>query len=373
MTLQSEIDAIEYPPTHTYQLEGTDLVPTGQLATRVKVIEEEFPRFFRNGYELLDVGCNKGFFSLYHEDEVTGIDPDEICIKLCRKLRYSIWDDCRVFYKVSFGEFKPNRRFARIFIGNGHHYPFIEAGGWGWVEKLGNLCYEGGEVLIEGPTDMDSLDAQNCVPEELASEFNQARMLEVFDSLFTLEKIVPSPLTQRYFLLFKKRSPSDIYQKYLENIYRLAKGYISKSDVVMEICVRHDRGILGRKIIPHSTYIMVDRSPKRPGLTIDAVTDLLPRCDVAISTAVFHHTPPEDIETLFINLTKHTKRAIIISGPADDMGVPLYGDHKYHLNFKELDKISKRVGWWLVFHKRIGLEALTPYESFFVFVRGDGS
>ena len=141
----------------------------------------------------------------------------------------------------------------------------------------------------------------------------------------------------------------------------------------MEIGVRHDRGILGRKIIPHSEYIMVDKNPRRPGLIIDAVTELLPRCDVAISTAVFHHTPPEDIETLFVNLTKHTKRAIIISGPADDMGVPLYGDHKYHLNHKELDKISKRAGWWLVFNKRIGLEALIPYESFFVFVRGDGT
>ncbi len=369
MTLQDEIDAIDYPPTHTYQLRG--LVPTGQLAARVKIIEEEFPRFFKEG-TLLDVGCNKGFFSLYHKGcYVEGIDPSEDCIRVCRKLKTVACN----FYKETFGELsiKDGLVFDRIFIGNGHHYPFIEAGGWGWVEKLGNLCYEGGEVLLEGPTDMDSRDAQNCIPEELAPEFNQARMLEVFDSLFTLEKIVPSPLSQRYFLLFKKRSPSDIYQKYLKSIYRLVAGYTSKTDVVMEIGVRHDRGILGRKIIPHSEYIMVDKNPRRPGLIIDAVTELLPRCDVAISTAVFHHTPPEDIETLFVNLTKHTKRAIIISGPADDMGVPLYGDHKYHLNHKELDKISKRAGWWLVFNKRIGLEALIPYESFFVFVRGDGT
>lgn len=366
MTLQDEIDAIEYPPTHRYKLEG--LVPLGALADRVKVIEEEFPFFFNHDEDLLDIGCNKGFFSLYHKGYFTeGIDPTEECITLCIKLKPK-----GVFKLSTFGEYNSVYEFHRIFIGNGHHYPFIEAGGWSWVEKLGNLCVTGGLILLEGPTDMDSLDARNCIPPELASEFNQKRMLEVFDSLFTLEKIVPSPLTDRYFLLFKKRSAEDIYRKYLENVYRLIAGYIQSSDTVMEICTRHDRGVLGRKILPHSDYIMVDRSPRRPGLTIDAVTELLPRCDVTLSTAVFHHTAPEDIEALFINLTKHTKRAIIISGPADDTGVPLYGDHLYHLNRKELDSISKRAGWWMVFDKKIGLEALTPYEHFFVFVRGDG-
>jgi len=324
MTLQDEIDAIEYPPSHTYQLKG--LVPGEILERRMEVITKEFPTFFKNG-TLLDVGCNKGFFSLYHRGNVVGIDPDEKCVKLCRRLRHT-----EKFHQVSFGKYvRVGVPFNRVFMGNGHHYPFIEVGGWSFIEKLGNLVVEGGFVLLEGPTGMESVDAQNCIPEDLASEFTQEKLIEAFNSLFILRKIVPSPLTDRYFLLFEKRSGGDIFEKYLENIYDLAKFYIASdsSDSIMEICTRHDRGILGRRFLPHSTYIMVDRAPNRIGISLDAVEDELPSCDVVISTAIFHHTSPKDIAKLFINIAKNTRKTIIISGPADDTGVPLYGNHFY--------------------------------------------
>lgn len=198
MTLQDEIDAIEYPPTHRYKLEG--LVPLGPLADRVKVIEEEFPEFFTTG-SFLDVGCNKGFFTIYHLIyDVTGIDPDRKCIELCKHLQ-----PYEKFYQESFGEFNTSRKFDKIFIGNGHHYPFIEAGGWSWVKKLSNLCVTGGQVLLEGPIDMRGEDAKNCIPEEFASIFTKEKLLEAFTlSSFSLVKIVPSPLVHRYFLLFRK-------------------------------------------------------------------------------------------------------------------------------------------------------------------------
>jgi len=373
MTLQSEIDSIEYPPSHTYILDG--LIPTGSLLARVLLIEKEFPHFFRSGYELLDIGCNKGFFSLYQEGQVVGFDPDEKCVELCKRLRYKIWDDDREFHVASFGSFTRSHRFARIFIGNGHHYPFIEAGGWSFIEKLGNLCDPTGLVLLEGPTGMESVDAQNCIPEELASEFTQEKLIEAFDSLFILRKIVPSPLADRYFLLFEKRDPRDIFEKYLRSVYDLAKFYTASdsSDVIMEICTRHDRGILGREILPHKQYIMVDRSPYRVGLTLDAVKHILPSCDVAISTAVFHHTAPSDIEGLFKNIAMSTRRTIIISGPADDTGVPLYGDHLYHLNRGEMVSIARRNGWDLEHEERIGLKHCIPYEYLFVFSRKPSS
>ncbi|MCH7761742.1 hypothetical protein IIA15_10155, partial [candidate division TA06 bacterium] len=196
--LQDEIDTIEYPPTHTYNLAG--LEPTGSLLSRMRVIEREFPKFFEGG-RLLDVGCNKGFFSLYHRGLVVGIDPSKECIHLCRKLSAS-----GKFCVSSFGKYDTDYIFNRVFIGNGHHYPFIEAGGWSFIEKLGNFVVEGGFVLLEGPTGMESVDAQNCIPEELASEFTQEKLLEAFESLFILRKIVSSPLADRYFLLFEKRS-----------------------------------------------------------------------------------------------------------------------------------------------------------------------
>ena len=376
MTLQSEIDAIEYPPSHTYQLNG--LVPGEILAKRMAVITKEFPKFFKDG-TLLDVGCNKGFFSLYHRGEVVGIDTNEKCVEICRRLHHSIWDamkgDHKEYYTKSFGEFESDRKFSRVFIGNGHHYPFIEAGGWSFIEKLGNLVVTGGFVLLEGPTGMESVDAQNCIPEELASEFTQEKLIEAFDSLFILRKIVPSSLSDRYFLLFEKRDAKDIFEKYLRSVYDIAKFYTASdsSDVIMEICTRHDRGILGREILPHKDYIMVDKASDRVGLSLDAVEDVLPECDVLVSTAIFHHTTPENIEKLFNNLARNTRRTIIITGPADDTGVPLYGDHLYHLNRGEIVSIARRNGWDVEHEERIGLKHCIPYEYLFVFSRKSSS
>jgi len=361
MNLQDEIDSITYPPTHTYKLKG--LTPTGSLATRMQVIQDEFPEFFQDGI-LLDVGCNKGFFSLYHRGKVIGIDPDEKCIELCRKLKHD-----GEFYISSFGEFTSKIQFNRIFIGNGHHYPFIESEGWYFLEKLGNLTAQGGLVLLEGPVDLSGADAKKCIPEHLAEEFTLKKLLGAFSSLFHFRKIVASPLSDRYFLLFEKRDDRDIYQRYLRSLYHLMAKYTNHTDTVMEICTRHDRGMMSQDIIPHDKYILVDRDPRRLGASLDAVRDVLPKCHVAISTAVFHHTAPEDVEKLFKNIARNTKHTIIISGPSDDMGVGLYGDHLYHLNLNELSLIALRAGWNLSITQRTGIKHCTPYEWLLVFNR----
>ena len=360
MTLQDEMDRIVYPPSHTYKLKG--LIPGTLLAKRMEVIKKEFPHFFKIG-TLLDVGCNKGFFSLYHDGTVTGIDPSSECIDLCRKLCPS-----GSFHLTTFGEFDTDDKFDKIFIGNGHHYPFIEARGWGWVDALGKLS--NGLVLLEGPTGMEGIDAQRCIPSDIVEEFTQEKLLEAFNSRFILCKIVPSSLIDRFFLLFQRRTPGETYSYYLRRLYKLASAYIRSTDTVMEICTRHDRGILGEEILPHSKYIMVDKNLSRPGLSLDAIRDELPHSDVTISTAVFHHTAPKDIETLFNNIARSTQRTIIISGPADDLGIDLYGDHLYHLNRGELRKIGEHAGWKMVFNRRIGLDRGEEYEFFLVFTRG---
>ncbi len=361
MTLQEEIDSITYPPTHTYRLAG--LVPGPILSKRIKVIEEHFPTFFTIG-TLLDVGCNKGFFSLYHQGSVTGIDPSLECIELCRKLY-----PAGSFHLTTFGNFETEDKFDRIFIGNGHHYPFIEAGGWSWVNSLGKMSK--GLVLLEGPVDMTGVDAQRCIPLELRSEFTKEKLLEAFHSRFILCKIIPSPLVDRFFLLFQRRTPGDTYSYYLRRLYKLMTSYVYPSDVVLEICTRHDRGILGEQLLPHSEYFMVDKNPNRPGLDLDAIRDELPGADVTISTAIFHHTSPGDVETLFNNIAKTTRRTIIISGPAGDMGIELYGDHLYHLDREELKSIADRAGWGMVFDRRVGLDNGDEYEFFLVFMRKD--
>lgn len=195
MTLQDEIDAIEYPPTHTYILDG--LIPTGSLLARVLLIEKEFPEFFKEGV-LLDVGCNKGFFSLYHRGLVVGIDPDEKCVELCKKLLPS-----GNFLQTTFGGLHTDAKWDKIFIGNGHHYPFIEADGWSWIGKLAEMSC--GQVLLEGPINMEGEDAKNCIPEHLVEEFALDRLLGAFFPYFYFIRMVQSPLVHRWFLLFEKR------------------------------------------------------------------------------------------------------------------------------------------------------------------------
>lgn len=195
MTLQEEIDAIIYPPSHTYQLKG--LIPGEILKERLEIIEREFPNFFMSG-ALLDVGCNKGFFSLYHKGHVTGIDPDEACITLCKKLLPSGY-----FLQTTFGGLHTDAKFDRIFIGNGHHYPFIEFEGWGFVEKLAEMSC--GLVLLEGPVDMKGVDAKRCIPKHLTGSFTFAMLLSTFSPAFHFRYMVRSSLVKRHFLLFERK------------------------------------------------------------------------------------------------------------------------------------------------------------------------
>jgi len=135
------------------------------------------------------------------------------------------------------------------------------------------------------------------------------------------------------------------YADYLRLVYGKMKEYIEPSDTVMEICTRHDRGIIGEKVLPHSQYIMVDKNPKRPGLTLDAMNDELPDCDVLISTAILHHTAPENLLQLFRNLAENTRKYILLSGPNVEVLPELFGDHLYHIDVDEMIDIAHKVGW----------------------------
>ena len=142
-----------------------------------------------------------------------------------------------------------------------------------------------------------------------------------------------------------KTASMERYGEYLRLVYSKMKKYVGEDDTVMEICTRHDRGIIGQEVIPHSTYIMVDKNPNRPGYTLDAIKDELPSCEVLISTAILHHTAPEDLVELFRNLGKNTERHIMLSGPNVEVLPELFGDHLYHIEVEEMVKIGISVGW----------------------------
>jgi len=152
--MQKIINALAYPPTHTYVLPGT---ATGVLKERVEAFHKIAPWFWRGGDHLfLDVGCNKGFFSLQAADSfagVVGIDPVAGYVDLCREL---LPDE--TFIHAGFRDYVPRHQFGRVLIGNGHHYLFREARGWAWIKKLAVITAPQGLVLVEGIRNADDVE-----------------------------------------------------------------------------------------------------------------------------------------------------------------------------------------------------------------------
>jgi len=152
-----------------------------------------------------------------------------------------------------------------------------------------------------------------------------------------------------------QKASMERYADYLRLVYGKMKEYIEPGDTVMEICTRHDRGIIGKEVLPHSQYIMIDKNPKRPGLTLDAINDELPECDVLISTAILHHTAPEDLLELFQNLRLHTRKYIMLSGPDVRVLPELFGDHLYHIDVYGMADIAMLSGWRCIKYYPCGL------------------
>lgn len=156
--LQVRIDALDYPPTHTYVLDGIGgPTPTGILAERWALLRHVGGSFWdctRDSSTFLDVGANKGFFSLMARAagfEVTAIDPDPACAQLVGDLDLDS-------VQATFREWAPPaQRLDRVFLGNAHHYCYRDAG-WAWALKLAAVVKPRGQVLIEGPLGNDCPD-----------------------------------------------------------------------------------------------------------------------------------------------------------------------------------------------------------------------
>lgn len=359
--LQQQINNLYYPPTHEYTL--NNLIPHGDLLKRVKVINDNFPSFFSSG-KLLDIGCNKGFFSLYHQGSVVGIDPEEKCIDLCKAIFKERKN--KIFINSSFLNFKSEEKFDKIALLNGPHYPFIESEGWDFVNKLGKLSE--GLILTEGFLNMNERDAIRCIPSHLTSLFTKENMLNAFKKHFRLINLIPSPLIHRFFLLFEKLdylyfATMEEYSGYLKIIYNEAKEF--SFGIIVEVCVRHDRGFLGKQILPHNEYIMVDKNPKRQGLNIDVLKEDVPKCDVLISTAILHHIPESQHHLLFKNFSKNVGKYLMFSGP-NEKRLDLFGDHVYHINEERLIKMASEYNWKLKKCKEVGLSKPLS-ELFMVF------
>jgi len=194
---QREIDGLSYPENHQYTLEP--LEPIGTLKERLELM----PKNFFKGNSFLDIGCNKGFFTLYADcNYIESIDNEEKYTDLCSKLSKGI------AINTSFREYRPIKQFDRIFIGNTHHYIFKECGGWEWINKLAAISND--LVLIEGPTGLENSVADKILEDELRGEFTKERFMTEMGKHFTLISDVDSPYSTRHrsIMLFKRKSES---------------------------------------------------------------------------------------------------------------------------------------------------------------------
>jgi len=205
--LQSALDAQAYPPTHTYRIDT--LEPTDVLHQRTVLMERLAPQFFATGRRLLDVGCNKGFFSLraaHGFERVLGLDTDQHCVWLCQHIAAYLGVENAEFRHSSFGHLLTDERFDRVLIGNAHHYVFREDGGaWRWVDKLARLAT--GLVLIEGPIGMECADMLAAIPPEMRAAFDRNAFFDAMARHFALLDFAPtvSYTPDRYLMLFERR------------------------------------------------------------------------------------------------------------------------------------------------------------------------
>lgn len=343
---QADIDAIEYPPTHTYRLEG--LKPTGVLAERVAILNHVAPGFFVSANRFLDIGASKGFFSLLamQNSRVVALENDPVCLSLLRRLGVPVEESFDKLTGV----------FDRVWIGNAHHYLFTDHG-WGWIENL--PC--SGELLVEGPAGMDCPD-MGCIPERLRPLFTRAQWIGSLETWYDILSETPaaSYTPGRFVWHCRKRTePASYGERVLVPLYRSMAKHILWTDTVLEIGVREDRGNLSREIFECARFIAADRNPERVelaggGEVLDVLVEQIPEADVVVTTALIHHTGKSIVPLLIKRLCAAAKRMLLISGP-DVREQPLpYGDHRWHLNVDELVGMASDNGFALIEESKVG-------------------
>lgn len=149
--MQAALDAHAYPPTHTYDIRT--LTPTGILAQRVERILGLFPGFFEAEC-FMDVGANKGFFSLRAAREsahVVALDPNPDVLAIWYPAAPShVMQQASPFSAAQI-------RADVVWIGNGPHY--LNRYDRAWMDTLDRVATD--HVVMEGPTGRECRDVSD--------------------------------------------------------------------------------------------------------------------------------------------------------------------------------------------------------------------
>ena len=184
--------------SHLHTFNQKTMTPTGLLAERKALIDRHFPQFF-SGKRLLDIGCNKGYFSIASAgsfQEVVGIDKNKAAIKTCNMLKRFHHVENVKFVNVSFMKFRCSKAFDKVFAGHVCHHLFVEAGSHKWIDNLAKLS--SGYVLMEGAYNTASPETKN-----FPLRFND--FMGWMSDYFVLKAMTESCVPGTHFMLWERR------------------------------------------------------------------------------------------------------------------------------------------------------------------------
>ena len=125
----------------------------GARDTEARFKEYGLDKLLSKKHDVLDVGSNPGFFSLYSSEYVNSLDciePDKSNVKVSNYTKKFLGITNCTFYETNFEEFKTKKKYDFIFSFSVHRYiklPFEE-----YLEAIYNLLKKDGHLLLESHT-----------------------------------------------------------------------------------------------------------------------------------------------------------------------------------------------------------------------------
>lgn len=122
------MNELEYPPNHRFDPETFE--PCDSTIFRIDAIKKCAPELISGGESLLDIGCNKGFISLYFREKykkIVGIDINKKFIDFANELK-KIHNISNIEFRCCRFEDMPiDEKFEVLHFGQCTHYLFRDA------------------------------------------------------------------------------------------------------------------------------------------------------------------------------------------------------------------------------------------------------
>jgi SAM-dependent methyltransferase len=125
----------------------------GSRNTEVRFKKYGLEKLLSNKYDVLDIGSNVGFFSLYSSEYVNSIDcvePNKSCVEVSNYTKNFLGITNCTFYQTIFEEFKTKKKYDFIFSFAVHRY--IKLSFEEYLRALHKLLKKGGQLLLESHT-----------------------------------------------------------------------------------------------------------------------------------------------------------------------------------------------------------------------------